>query len=303
MVGAATASAIAHNYGNKTAVKKGATWIRKSRMSNFPGTGFQADTVSALVAARRAGASVKSSTVQRFVDEIKKETSNYAQTAGPTGKLILAVVASGNDPKCFGPVGERSNLVAILKADYNDKSGQFGSTVYDHALAILGLKAAHERIPSKAVKFAKQRRGKYGWNFAMSASSGDEVESTGIMIEALRAAGVKKSDGGLKAAYKWITYQRNADGGYNPDTENGATQADTTAYAIRAADALGKTGGLTKKSKSALRALQQRNGAIRSMEATQGDFMGISTANGVLALSGQHYPVVVRSKASTCDSV
>jgi len=118
---------------------------------------------------------------------------------------------------------------------------------------------------------------------------------------ALRAAGVKKSDSGLKSAYKWITYQRNQDGGYNPDGENRETQADTTSYAIRAADALGKTGGLTKKSKTALRALQQRNGAIRSTPNVQGDYMGISTANGVLALSGQHYPVVVRSKRSTCS--
>lgn len=298
MVGATTADA----YSNKTAVKKGATWIRKSRISNFPGTGFQADTISALVAARRAGANVKPSAWKRFVDEIKADTPNYAQSSGPAGKLILAVVASSNDPRCFGPVGERSNLVAIVMSDYNSKSGQFGQTVYDHALAILGLKAAHEHIPSKAVSFAKQRRGKYGWNFAMSAKSGDEVESTAIMIEAMRAAGVSKKNAGLKAAYKWMSYQRNVDGGYNPDALDGGgeTQSDTTAYAIRAADAMGHTGGVTKKSKNALRALQMRTGLIRSTPTVKGDFPGISTANGVLALSGQHYPVVVRKKRSTC---
>lgn len=285
---------VAHAASNKSAVSKGATWIRKARMSTFPGTGFQSDTVSALAAARKAGVKVSSSTVARFVDELKKNTTQYVGGAGPTGKLMLAVVASGNNPRCFGPVGERSDLYNILMSDYDEKSGQFGSTVYDHALALLALKAVHQKIPSKAVKFAKDRRGQYGWSFGMSAKAGDDVESTAIMIEALRAAGVSKKDGGLKSAYKWIGYQRNSDGGFNPDGPQLQTQADTTAYAIRAADALGIN---NSKAKTALRALQQKNGGFRSSPSAKGDYMGISTANGVLALSGQHYPVVVRSKA------
>lgn len=296
-VGAATA----HAYSNKSAVKKGASWISKARMSNFPGTGFKADTVSAIVAARRQGGKVSSEKYKQFISDLKAETANYAQSAGPTGKLILAVVASKNDPRCFGPPGEASDLINILKSDYNEDTGRYGGstgTVYDQALGILAMKAAHERIPSKAVSFAKSRRGKYGWGFGLKKSGGDDVESTGIMIEALRAAGVSKKDSGLKSAYKWITFQRNKDGGYNPDNPNTETQADTTAYAIRAADALGIN---NTKAKTALRALQQKNGAIRSTPNVQGEFMGISTANGVLALSGQHYPVVVQKKASAGD--
>lgn len=303
LIGAASAQAIS----NKSAAKKGASWISKSRLSNFPGTGFEADTVSALVA---AGRSSNSSAVKRFVDSIQDDTTDYAQGAGPTGKLILAVVAARKDPRCFGPGGQLSNLVAILNSDYNSSTGRFGGdkgTVYDQALAILALKAAHETIPSKAVKFARNARGKYGWNFALSRSAGDEVESTAIMIEALRAAGVSKKDGGLKSAYKWITYQRNNQGGYNPAGQASdpflETQADTTAYAIRAGSAMGISGGLMKKAKTALRALQQKNGLIRTTPSVRGDYPGISTANGTLALSGHHYPVVVRKKRSTCAKV
>jgi hypothetical protein len=292
--GAAVAQAASTNTG---AVKKGVSWIRKSNLSSFPGTGFQADTLSALAAARKIGVKSPSSTTSRFLDQIEDNATDYAGSAGATAKLILAATATGRNPRCFGPKGKQSDLRNILVADYNSSSGQFGRSGFDHALALVAMKAAHEKIPSKAVKFAKQRRGKYGWNFAMSKSAGDDVETSALMIEGLRAAGVSKNDGALKAAYKWITFQRNADGGYNPDTEQGETQADTTAYAIRAFDALAIKNKYRKSAETALRALQQKNGAFRSSPSVKGDYLGISTANATLALTGAHYPVVARSKA------
>lgn len=294
------AGATAYAASNKSAVKSGGSWLGRTGMSSYPGTGFKADAVSAIVVARRAGTKYKDNPYTRFLKALRSEAAFYAQGAGPTGKLILAVVALNQDPRCFGPTGELVNLQKILMSDYNEKTGQFGETVYDQALAMLALKASRERIPSKAISFAEGRRGQYGWGFALKKSGGDDVESTGIMIEALRAAGRGKNNKGLRSAYRWITYQRNADGGYNPDAPNAETQADTTSYAIRAADALGIN---NTKAKSALRALQQKNGAIRSTPGVQGEFMGISTTNGVIALGGQHYPVVVRKKRSTCTKV
>ena len=282
---------------NKGSVKKGVSWMRKAGLSQFPGTGFRSDAVSALAASRKVGVTVPSTTMSRFMDSIREDSNNYIGSAGATGKVILAAVANGKDPRCFGPKNEESDLRNILVAEYNSKSGQFGRTSFDHALALLALKAAHEPIPSKAVTFAKQRRGKYGWNFAMSRTAGDDVESSALMIEGLRAAGVSKNSSSLKAAYKWITYQRNVDGGYNPDNPNTETQADTTSYAIRAFDALGIQNKYNKDAKRALRALQKKNGAFRSSPATESDYHGIATSNAVLALSGQHYPVVARSKA------
>lgn len=290
-------AAVAQASTNKGSVKKGVSWIGKAGLSQFPGTGFRADTISALHASRKIGVKVSTKTMNRFLDSVKEDSTNYVGSAGATGKVILAAVASGQNPRCFGPASGKSDLRNILVSDYNSKSGQFGHTSFDHALALLALKAAHEPIPSKAVTFAKQRRGKYGWNFAMSKSAGDDVESSALMIEALRAAGVSKKSSALKAAYKWITYQRNVDGGYNPDNPNTETQADTTAYAIRAFDALGIQNKYSKSAKRALRALQKKNGSFRSSPATESDYHGIATSNAVLALAGQHYPVVARSKA------
>ncbi|MGK2878577.1 MAG: hypothetical protein ACSLFF_08390 [Solirubrobacterales bacterium] len=293
IIGAAVAQAAKTDKG---AVKAGVSWIHSSGLSQFPsgGTGFKSDTLSALAAAKKIGVSVPESTSDRFIESVAAEATDYAGSAGATSKLILAATATGRNPRCFGPDGEKSDLVAILESDYNSSSGQYGKTSFDQGLALLARKAAHEKTRSKAVSFAKSRRGQYGWNFAMSKSSGDDVESSALMIEALRAAGAGKQDSALKSAYKWITYQRNADGGYNPDTPNGETQADATAYAIRAFDTMGAG---SKAAKRALRALQKKGGSFRSSPSAGGSYPTISTTNAVLALSGQHYPVVARSKA------
>jgi hypothetical protein len=294
---ALSCAAVAQAKTNKQAVSKGVTWIGKARMSQFPGTGFQADTISALAAARKIGVSGTKTRTERFRKLVETDASSYAGSAGASGKLILAAVASGADPRCFGPKNDKSDLYLILKSNYNESTGQYGRTAFDQGLAMVALKAAHQKVPSKAVSFVKKRRGKFGWNFAMSAKAGDDVESTALIIEGMRAAGVSKKSSILRAGYRWITFQRNADGAYNPDVPQGETQADTTAYAIRAADALGID---NKKAKRALRALQTNAGAFRSTPTAEGDFKGIATANAVLALAGGHYPVVARSKASSC---
>jgi hypothetical protein len=295
LAGAAIAQAAKTDKG---AVKEGVSWIRKSGISQFPGggTGFKSDTLSALAAAKKIGVKNTGAISDTILKSVTEESVNYARSAGAASKLILAATATGRNPRCFGPENGKADLVKVLtKANYNSSTGQFGRTAFDQALAFLALKAAHEKVPSKSVKFAKSRRGQYGWNFAMSKSAGDDVEASALMIEGLRAAGVKKSDGALQSAYKWVTYQRNKDfGGYNPDVPNGETQADATAYVIRAADTLGKG---SKDAKRALRALQKNGGSFRSSVSTPGGYATIATTNAVLALSGQHYPVVARSKA------
>lgn len=301
LVCAAVASAASTD---KAAVKKGVHWMRGAGMSQFPGTGFQSDALSALIAAKRNGVKVTNAQRDRFVKAISEDANSYADSAGSAAKVILAAVAGGQNPRCFGPSGEKTDFYDVLYSEYNEGRGQFGKTAFDQALAMLALKAAHAKVPSKAVKFAKSRRGTYGWGFALSKKGGDDVESTALMIEGLRAAGVSKKDSALKSAMKWITFQRNTDGGYNPTTAKvtGETQADTTSYAIRAGDAMGAYSSLMKKAKRALRALQQNNGSFRSQPSANSEFHGISTSNAVLALSGRHYPVVTRkTSAKPCS--
>lgn len=293
-LGVAIYAGAAHAASNKTTVKKATKWMNKTSLSQFEGTGFRADAVSAFAAAKRIGANYKSSARNRFIDQVEAEAANYSITSGATGKVILAAVAASKNPRCFGKTGEKVDLYNLLMSFYSS-SGKFGATAFDQALAMLALKAAKQKIPSAAVKHVKGVRGKNGWNFAMNSARGDDVESTAIIIEALRAAGVKKSDKALKQAYRWMTYQRNSDGGFNPSTPlTGETQANTTAYAIRAADAMGKD---LSKAKRALRALQTRSGSfVSSPTVKESAGYGIATTDAVIALSGAHFPVVVRKK-------
>ncbi len=76
--------------------------------------------------------------------------------------MILAAVATGQNPRCFGVSGGRLDLRNVMVADYDTKTGQYGKSAFDHALAILALKASHETIPKRAVTFATGKRGKYG---------------------------------------------------------------------------------------------------------------------------------------------
>lgn len=284
---------VAHAASNKSSAKKATSWMAKAKLSQYPSSGFRADAVSAFAAAKRIGANSKSNARNRFIAELEKDAPQYAQSAGATGKLVLAAVASGKNPRCFGETGGKLDLYNKLMTYYSS-NGKFGSTAFDQALAVLALKAARQRIPSAAIKHIKDARGRNGWNFAMSSARGDDVESTALVIEALRAAGVKKRDKALTQSYRWMTYQRNTDGGFNPTAAAGVTQANTTAFAIRAADALGKN---NKKAKQALRALQMKNGSFRDTPSAAGKYRGIATSDAVIALSGAHYPVVSRKKA------
>ncbi|MGB0888708.1 MAG: prenyltransferase/squalene oxidase repeat-containing protein [Solirubrobacterales bacterium] len=284
---------VAHAASNKSSTKKATSWMSRAKLTQYPGSGFRADAVSAFAAAKRIGANSKSSAKNRFIADLEKEAPQYAQTAGATGKLILAAVAGSKNPRCFGATGGKLDLYNKLMSFYSS-DGKFGSSAFDQALAVLALKAAHQRVPSAAIKHIKSARGKNGWNFAMSKSRGDDVESTALVIEALRAAGVKKRDRALTQSYRWLTFQRNTDGGFNPGAAAGVTQANTTAFAIRAADALGKN---NKEAKQALRALQMKNGSFRDTPSAAGKYRGIATSDAVIALSGAHYPVVSRKRA------
>lgn len=298
LLGVAIYAGTAQAASNKSTVKKATKWMSTTSLTQFQGPGFRADAVSAFAAAKRIGANYKSTARNRFIDDVEDEAANYSVTSGATGKVMLAAVAASKNPRCFGNTGSKVDLYNLLMSSYSS-NGKFGATAFDQALAMLALKAAKQTIPSAAVKHVKDARGKNGWNFALSSARGDDVESTALIIEALRAAGVKKSDRALKQAYRWMTYQRNTDGGFNPSTAAGETQANTTSYAIRAADAMGKN--LTN-AKRALRALQMKNGSFRSTPNDKGTAgAGIATTDAVIALSGAHFPVVVRkTRAKSC---
>lgn len=301
--GFATATAATSN-ANKKAARKGANYLNSRSMSAFSYSGFKADAISALLAAKKGGTGVNksktNSQIRDLSELLQKEAPNYDESAGAAGKLLLAAVASGERPRCYGPADAKVDLIAMLNQYYDSSTGRYGTSSFDQALAMLGLKAAGHKIPSKARELAQKRRGKHGWNFAFTDSSGDDVESTALMIQALRAAGVKKSDSSIKKSYKWMWYQRNAQMGFGPDGNGTPSNANATALVIQAMDSIDKP---SSKTKLALRKLQAKDGHWKLTDTEDAQSKVLSTSDSVLALSGMHYPVAKRKKAdSSCVS-
>ena len=116
---------------------------------SFPGfsaLGSTAEAVISLVAARRGAANIESA-----LDYLEAQVAE-ADTVGEKGKLVMAAVAGGRDPRDFGG----RDLVQEL-IDAEQESGQYSAytpddphdgEVTDQALAMLALAAAPDADPS-----------------------------------------------------------------------------------------------------------------------------------------------------------
>ncbi len=153
---------------------------------------------------------------------------------------------------------------------------------------MLALSAAGRRVPRAAVRATLAARAGGGWGFTMSRTARDSVDATAVVVEGLRAAGLPASNRALRAAAAWMLAQRNAAGGLASAGAGGPTDANSTASAIRALRALGRTP--PARTRAALRGLQEANGAIRSTRAAAGSRL-LATNDAVPALAGVTLPV------------
>ncbi len=167
-------------------------------------------------------------------------------------------------------------------------SGRFGATGWDQALSMLGLVAAGRAVPAAAVRATLAARGAGGWGLTLARTGGhDSVDATALVIEALVAAGVRRDDPGLRAGAAWMLAQRNRAGGYASAGGGAPTEANSTAAAIRALRALGRTPPASTR--AALRALQERDGGLRFTAAAAGSRL-IATTDAVIAFAGRTLP-------------
>lgn len=290
----ATASALT----NKEAARRGAAWLAgdevRSSVSGY--TGVQADAVGALYAARRAGAKVPQAQIDAYANDVEARALDYSNTAGATGKLVMTAVTSGRNPRCFGAKGEELDLLALLDTYYDNDSGQYGTTSFDHALALMATVAAGGRVPSRAKRFALTHRGANGWNFAMTKSAGDDVDTTAMVIMALRVVGTPRSNAQLKAGLRWLRLQRNTAGGFHPGGEGQATQANSTALTAMAMRTMGSS---TRRALKELRTLQQDDGSFGNFRKSPGklEYRAVATVEALAAVSGATRPVRKRSSA------
>ena len=267
LAGAATSA-------DQVAAARGATWLARNS-AGAPG-GQQADAIVALRLAGRGRASLAP-----LLDELSKAAPSYAVTAGGSGKVVMALVAGGRNPARFAGVDYIRRITGRYAA------GRYGETAFDQAFSILALRSAGRPVPSTAIRATFAARATGGWGFAMSRTAADSVDATGLVIEALRAAGVPSSNAALRAAAAWMLAQRNAAGGLASAGGRRPTEANSTAGAIRALRALGRTP--PANTRAALRALQQPDGAFRFTQANAGSRL-LATNDALVAVTGKFLP-------------
>lgn len=272
-VGAPFAGAV--TAADRAAGQRAATWLATTPAQSAGGQ--IADTMVALRAANRPVASLRPR-----LRALTSVAPSYATTAGANAKVVMGAIAGGADPSRLGG----RDYVRGITARYAD--GRYGATAFDHALSILALRAAGRPIPRSAVRATLAARGSGGWSFTMSPSGRDSVDGTGLMIEALRAAGVPARHPELRAARTWMVAQRNREGGYHTAGAGRATQANPTSNVIRALVAMGqRPPAATLRS---LRSLQQPHGAIHFTAGQAGSPL-LATTDATVALVGRTLPI------------
>jgi hypothetical protein len=252
------------------AAERAAAWLA-ANSAGAP-AGQQADAILALRAAGRGRAALSPR-----LAHLGRDAPSYARTAGAAAKVVMASVAAGGDPRRLAGV----DYVRRVTSRY--ASGRYGASAFDQALSILAVAAAGDPVPSSAIRATLAARGEGGWSFDLSRSGRDTVDATAAVLEALGTAGVRRADPGVRAAVAWMLAQRNREGGLNYAGAGRVTEANSTAGAIRALRALGRTPPATTR--AALRGLQDRDGGVRFTRAAAGSRL-LATSDALIAFSG-----------------
>lgn len=145
------------------------------------------------------------------------------------GKLIVGVVATGGDPTSYGP--DNLNLIDDLQSTLHP-TGAYSTTASrgfstgaasttTQSFAILGLVAAGETVPQNAIDWLIDQQTDGSWG---------SVDSTGLALQALIAAGVANDDPAIVAAITALRNSQLASGGWQAF---GAFSTNSTAYAIQ----------------------------------------------------------------------
>lgn len=172
------------------------------------------------------------------IDYLRAQVSaGNLKLPGEIAKTILALVASGQDPRAFGG----RNLIADLNGNLDATKGVFSSSMYDQALAILALSNSGEPVPGAVVDaLLNAQTVEGGWAFdGQTIAGAADSNTTSLAIQALVAAGRQDDTG---RALDYFRRVQNADAGWTyqvPSAFGTDTDANSTALGIQAILATG----------------------------------------------------------------
>lgn len=220
------------------------------------------------------------------VSYLGTQAASYAtKSTAAAGKLALAVVAAGKDPRSFGG----QNLLGLINAAYNPASGQYGADITGHVYALLALASSGQPIsPQALAALGAAQLPDGGWSFDGTAATGSDTNTSALAVQALVAAGAKGD--ALARGLAYLQSQQNADGGY-PYSKSSSFGADTDANSTAAViQALAAAGGDTAAPIAALLKLQNPSGAF-GYQAAVPDDNDLATAQAIPALLLKPFPI------------
>ena len=169
-----------------------------------------------------------------FLQGSSADVVAYAQTDGSTaGKLVMALVAAGQNPRDFA--GE--DFVAILAGHMQEDS----LPPFGQSLAILGLAAANETVPDNAsawlISLQSAEAGLDGsWDDGFGTVG--NADATAMAVMALLSAGLPAEDIAIVRAIDFLTQAQLETGGWEYGPGFGPS-INSTAMVVQALSALG----------------------------------------------------------------
>ncbi len=166
-----------------------------------------------------------------LLDALRTLSATQATNAGRIGKALRALGVSGlitTDPTV-------ATLVAKLQAFYDPATGLYHpSQGFFHVLAIEGLARVKAPVPSAAIQAVLSRQkadGGWGWQFGLPESPSD-VDTTGQVMRALRAAGIPPDHLAMIRAVTFLASQQRADGGWGWGEAATSSDGNATGMAL-----------------------------------------------------------------------
>jgi len=261
--------------------------------SGEPDAGTTVDALLALVAADNAGIDT-SAAIDAAIGYLGSEDIAlvYTQTGvGQAAKLVLGLVAAGEDPTDFAGV----DPLVILEHGQDADTGIYGGGLFNHALVVLALAATDSEIPTSAIDAlaaSQAPNGGWGWDGSPVDDNADS-NTTSLVIQALVAAG----QGDSELVTNGIAYLQTTivDGGaaYN-HVEGSTADANSTAYVIQAFIAAGQDASALQGD---LAAFQNADGSYVYNAETPGANL-LAVVQAIPAVAEQAFPIVPADAAA-----
>ena len=161
------------------------------------------------------------------LDYLEAQAASYTTTADHAAKLVIGLVAAGEDPRDFAG----DDWVAKMQSYYDSATHRYGVQDIDQALYILARESLGLSPQSGTVAVLESTQLTDGcWEFA---DFGCDTNSTAMAVQALVAAGIDPDDASIKAALAYLKSAQNADGGF-PYLVPSDSDANSTAFVLQA---------------------------------------------------------------------